>query len=317
MSSLPLLAAIYVVQDWYRFVMYAEVSPLSEVHLMDGYWRWADFQKMMPGSLQAWGCAHLMARQPKPSFIPPPRCDPVRGAMSNYDFQVQSEIDGVSRIGEHGKKFATVLEAAAVCIRGAVANTLRDEEKANLNRDAAQRDIGMKLAKSLAAAWQTCARDRHLRRWIACCKTTGAPRPGAGRARTGLRRLAGTGRGGAGSFSVAPRASGQPGAAEAFEIELAVTVLFDWHLLCHPGERDIGLGAAQLVQGGGGGFGLARHRGGGGEDAVDANKVAALPEAFARQPHRFIVIASDEMCVGGDAAIDRGAGIARAQSQSA
>jgi hypothetical protein len=37
---------------------------------------------------------------------------------------------------------------------------------------------------------------------------------------------------------------------------------------------------------------------------VGADEVAALPDALARQPHRLVVVAPDELGEGGDAVID-------------
>src|SRR5262249_48155569 len=62
---------------------------------------------------------------------------------------------------------------------------------------------------------------------------------------------------------------------------------------------------------------LSCHAGGSGEHAVGANEIAALPDGLARQLHRLVVVASDELGVGGDAGIDRREWIARAQPQCA
>jgi hypothetical protein len=51
-------------------------------------------------------------------------------------------------------------------------------------------------------------------------------------------------------------------------------------LLCDPGERNIGLGAAQFVQCGFGDFVLSGHAGGGGQHSVGADEIAALTIFF-------------------------------------
>jgi hypothetical protein len=55
--------------------------------------------------------------------------------------------------------------------------------------------------------------------------------------------------------------------------------------------------------------------GGGGEHAVSADEIAALSDALARKAHRLVVVAPDELGVGGDPLIDRRKRIARAQPQ--
>ena len=66
-----------------------------------------------------------------------------------------------------------------------------------------------------------------------------------------------------------------------------------------------------------GDIGLSGHAGGGRQHPMGADEIAALPDAFARQPHRLVVIAPDELGIGGDAAIKRRKRIARAQPQRA
>ena len=110
----------------------------------------------------------------------------------------------------------------------------------------------------------------------------------------------------------------QPGAAEAVEIVLAVGVVLDRHIA--PRSRrarcSAARGAAPAAR-------LSRvsclagHARGGGEHPVGADEIAALAQRLARQPHRLVIIASEELGVGGDADIDRRKRIARAQSQRA
>ena len=40
----------------------------------------------------------------------------------------------------------------------------------------------------------------------------------------------------------------QPGPAKAFQIVFTIALLLERNVLCHPGERNIGLGAAKVVQ---------------------------------------------------------------------
>ena len=105
--------------------------------------------------------------------------------------------------------------------------------------------------------------------------------------------------------------------AETFEIMLSLGVLSDWHLFGNPFERNIWLHAAKLFQSRSGHSALPGHARGGGQYTVSPHEIATLPDAFARQPHRFIVIVSDELGIGGDAIVDCGQWIARAQAQGA
>ena len=110
---------------------------------------------------------------------------------------------------------------------------------------------------------------------------------------------------------------GQARATKALQIVLAVGVLLDRHLVRDPGERNIGLSAAQFLERGRGDPDLSGHAGGGGQDAVGADEIAALPEGFAGKTHGRVVVAPDKLSVGSDAAIDRRKRIARAQPQRA
>ena len=82
-----------------------------------------------------------------------------------------------------------------------------------------------------------------------------------------------------------------------------------------PRERDVGLGAAELLQRGFGGVSAAGHAEGSGQHAVGADKIASLAQRFTREADRLRVIAADILAIGGDAAIDRGKGIARREFQ--
>src|ERR1700722_4062853 len=74
---------------------------------------------------------------------------------------------------------------------------------------------------------------------------------------------------------------GQARATKALQIVLPVGVLLDRHLVRDPGERNIGLSAAQFLERGRGDRGLSCHAGGGGQDAVGADKIAALANRLA------------------------------------
>src|SRR5712672_2454266 len=86
----------------------------------------------------------------------------------------------------------------------------------------------------------------------------------------------------------------QARAAEGFQIMLAVGVQLPRQLICDPGQRDIGLRAAQLLQGSGCDLGLARHAGGHRQYPVGATEIAALTDRLARQSHSLLVVSSDE-----------------------
>ena len=101
-------------------------------------------------------------------------------------------------------------------------------------------------------------------------------------------------------------------AAEAFQIVLTFGVQFDRHLVCDPGERNIGLHPAQFLERGRGDLGLSGQAGGRGEHAVGADEIAAFPDTLARKTHCLVVVAPDELGIGGDAVINRRERIPRA-----
>ena len=73
----------------------------------------------------------------------------------------------------------------------------------------------------------------------------------------------------------------QSGTAKPLQIVLAVGILLDRHLAFDPGERNVGLRTAKLLQCGFGDSFLACHASGSSEHAVGADKIAALPNAVA------------------------------------
>ena len=109
----------------------------------------------------------------------------------------------------------------------------------------------------------------------------------------------------------------QSGAAKAFEIVFAIGVMLPGQLRRDPGERNIGLGPAQLRKRAPGEFDLAGHAGGDRQHPIGAGEVAALPGRLARQCNRFLIVPSDELGVGRNAVIDRGRGVARALADGA
>ena len=76
----------------------------------------------------------------------------------------------------------------------------------------------------------------------------------------------------------------QPGSAESFQIVLAVGVLPHRQIFCDPGERDIGLRAAQLLERSRGDIMLSGHAGGGGQHTMPADEIVARPDRFVREP---------------------------------
>ena len=99
--------------------------------------------------------------------------------------------------------------------------------------------------------------------------------------------------------------------AKTVQIVFPVGFLLDRHLGGDPRERDVGLRAAQLLQRRLRNVVVTCHRGGGGQHPVGADEIAALPDALAREPDRLLIVARDEMGIGGDAAIDRRERVAR------
>jgi hypothetical protein len=61
----------------------------------------------------------------------------------------------------------------------------------------------------------------------------------------------------------------------------------DWHLVCDPGERNIRLDAAKLVECGRGDIVLFGH-GGGRQHAVGTDEIATLSDGLARKTHRLV-----------------------------
>src|SRR6266849_2600411 len=106
----------------------------------------------------------------------------------------------------------------------------------------------------------------------------------------------------------------QARAAEGLQIMLAVGVQLPRQLVCDPGQRNVGLRAAQLLQRSGCDLGLAGHAGGHRQYPVGAGEIAALTDRLARKSDSLLVVSSDKLGVGGDPVVDCGRWIARAQS---
>ena len=82
----------------------------------------------------------------------------------------------------------------------------------------------------------------------------------------------------------------QPRAAKTLQVMLAVGGLFYRQFACDPGERDIGLSAAKLLQGCSGEFTLSGHSSSGGQDTVPADEIEASVRSSieaANQPEDF------------------------------
>ena len=82
----------------------------------------------------------------------------------------------------------------------------------------------------------------------------------------------------------------QPGAAKAFQIMLAVGVELPGQLGRDPGQRNIGLRAAQLLERGLRDLDLAGHAGGDRQHAIGAGEIAALADRLARKRDRFVIV---------------------------
>src|SRR5436190_3340137 len=106
----------------------------------------------------------------------------------------------------------------------------------------------------------------------------------------------------------------QARAAEGFQIVLAVGIQLPRQLVCDPGQRYVGLRAAQLLQRSGCDLGLPGHAGGHRQYPVGAGEIAALTDRLARQGDSLLVVSSDKLRIGGDSVINRGRRVARAQS---
>ena len=88
--------------------------------------------------------------------------------------------------------------------------------------------------------------------------------------------------------------------------------MLDRHLVYDPGQRNIGLRAAKLLECGHGDLDLTGHTGGSGEDTVGAGVISAQADGDARQPHRLFVIVPDELGQRGRAVTKRRERIPRA-----
>ena len=86
---------------------------------------------------------------------------------------------------------------------------------------------------------------------------------------------------------------------------LAIGIELPGQLRCDPGERDIGLGPAQLLQRSPGEFDLSGHPGRDRQHPVGAGKIAALSRRLARKCNCLLIVLPDELCVGSNAMIDR------------
>src|SRR5262249_53550438 len=100
-----------------------------------------------------------------------------------------------------------------------------------------------------------------------------------------------------------------------FKIMLEVRAAFHRHFTGYPGERDIGLSPAKLLQSRLCHTVVSGHRGGRSQDAMATDEVAALPQCLACKADRLVIVAAGELGIGGDAVIQCREGIARAEPQ--
>src|SRR3954463_4735930 len=107
----------------------------------------------------------------------------------------------------------------------------------------------------------------------------------------------------------------QARAAKSFDVMRLVGVVLERQFVGQPGERDVGLGAAEALERGFGSISAAGHAESSRQHAVSTDEIGALPQRLTRQADRLRVILADILAIGGDAAIDRGKGIAGREFQ--
>src|SRR5690242_10434185 len=107
----------------------------------------------------------------------------------------------------------------------------------------------------------------------------------------------------------------QAGPPKSFQIVRPVRSVLERQFAGEPGEREVRLGAVETLEGGLGGLNVAFHAERGRQHAVGADEVGALAQRLPRQTDRLRVILADILAVGGNAAIDRGKGIAGREFQ--
>ena len=95
----------------------------------------------------------------------------------------------------------------------------------------------------------------------------------------------------------------------------AISVVSDRHMAGEPTKGNIRLRPFKLEQCGFGQIVAARHAGGGSQYPMTANEVAALPDALGCEAYRLVIIATDKVRIGGDAAKNCRERVARAQPQ--
>ena len=104
----------------------------------------------------------------------------------------------------------------------------------------------------------------------------------------------------------------EAGAPKTVEIAIAVNIQLERYLFRDPVERDIGLGTTKLQHRSFCEPLLSGHPGRRSQHPMRANKIMALPQRFAAQANRFLVIAANELGVSDDAAINRRERVTRA-----
>src|SRR6476469_8768736 len=102
--------------------------------------------------------------------------------------------------------------------------------------------------------------------------------------------------------------------AQRFNVVRALGFV-DRHLLCHPGQGNVGLHAANLLDHDLGEIVVTRHRCGRSEQAIGADEIRTLADRLTREAHRLIIVAPDKLRISGDAVVDGGEWITWAQMQ--
>src|SRR3954469_20357978 len=98
---------------------------------------------------------------------------------------------------------------------------------------------------------------------------------------------------------------------------IAVDISLERHFFDDPGERNVRLRAAYLLQRGCGQAHPSRHCRSDGEEAVASHVIATKANGRARKTDGLIIVAANELGVGSNAIIKRRERVAWAHAQSA
>src|ERR1700753_2674960 len=97
----------------------------------------------------------------------------------------------------------------------------------------------------------------------------------------------------------------QPCAAKALQVMIAIGGVAPRHLVGDPGQRDVRLCAAKLLQCKRRNLGLSGHPCRSPQHPQRPDEIAALPNRFTRKLYRFLVVAAAEPGISGDTVINR------------